>query len=98
MILKYQFTVKAEDDLANILDYGIDKYGIKIAMSYYNTLIKKCEDAAKSPKIFPKFDVMYPKSRRAKSGVHNIYFVEVENKIIIGRILHQRVEYNNYLK
>lgn len=98
MNLKYHYTDKSEDDITNILDYGIDKYGIKMAVFYYDALIKKCEDAADRPHTFPKFDLLYPKSRRAKSDVHNIYVVENESEIIIGRILHLRAEYSNHLK
>ena len=77
--MKYHFTKKAEDDLADILDYGIDKYGFKTAIAYYDLLIQKCVVVADRPLTFPKFDRLYPKSRRAKSGVHNIYFVEIDN-------------------
>jgi plasmid stabilization system protein ParE len=96
--LKHNFTKKAEDDLADILDYGIDKYGLKIAVAYYDSIIKMCDVVANRPQTFPKFDHLYPKIRRAKSGVHNIYFIEADGKIIIGRVLHLRAEYNYYLK
>lgn len=98
MNLKYHFTKKAEDDLADILDYGIDKYGLKIAINYYDSIIQMCEVVAHRPQTFPKFDQLYPNSRRAKTGVHNIYYIEADNKIIIGRVLHIRTEYSNYLK
>jgi toxin ParE1/3/4 len=96
--LKYYFTKKAEDDLAAILDYGIEKYGLKIAVAYYDSIIQMCEIIANRPQTFPKFDQLYPTSRRAKTGVHNIYFIEVDNQIIVGRVLHLRAEYGIHLK
>lgn len=62
----YQLTHEAECDLDDILDYGIDTFGLEQAIKYYDELTQRFSLLAEKPDLYPADD--HIKSGYRRSG------------------------------
>ncbi len=53
---RYNFTRMAASDFENILDYGIDTFGLEQALTYQNGLKQRFEALADHPERYPCVD------------------------------------------
>ena len=86
---EYRLSNEAKDDLIRIFLYGVNKFGIKQAESYYNTFFDYFEIIANNPFSFESVDFVKPGYRRGVCGAETIYFImnndTAEIMIIVGR-------------
>jgi toxin ParE1/3/4 len=85
----YRLSNQAKSDLIRIHQYGIQKFGMKQADKYFETLFDYFDLIAKSPYSFESVDFIKPGYRRCVCGSDSIYYriqnETVEIMTIIGR-------------
>ena len=86
---KYDLSRKAEADLATIVDFSLETFGIEQARVYYEGLINAFNRIANHPEMGTSFAHIKPNTRRWLYGSHVIYYRTAASSIFIHRILHQ---------
>ena len=83
----YELAKVADEDFENILDYGIDTFGLKQALKYHNGMKQRFDELAKQPKLYPAVDHIRSGYRRSVYGSHSIYYRVEAKRVLIVRIL-----------
>lgn len=86
---KYTLSRKAEADLAAIIDFSLETFGIEQARIYYDSLIDALNHIADHPEIGMSFAHIKPNTRRLVHGSHVVYYRTDTSSVFIRRILHQ---------
>lgn len=86
----YRLTVAAELDMENILDQGIDQYGVDAALTYFDDLECRFAEVAANPLRYPAVDYIAVGYRRTICGIHSVYYRIGDNEVIIVRILNKQ--------
>ena len=87
---RFHLTVLAEQDLAAIAAYTLDRWGEIQAARYLDQLEACCQLLADSPTIGRPCDEIRPGLRRMEQGRHVLFFrVRSGDSIVVVRILHQ---------
>lgn len=88
-MLDYKLSLSAKEDLRRIYNYGIEKFGITQADSYFSTLFNHFEIIAQRPFAFKSVEHIKKGYRRCPCGSDSIYYrimnERVEIMAIIGR-------------
>ena len=88
------FSRRAVEDLSNIWNYTAKKWSLEQADNYYNMLISFCKEIAKNPFLYgKKYDDVKDGLLGRKVERHIIFYHIREDKILILRILHERMDY-----
>ncbi len=82
----YKLTVAADQDFEQIFEYGLDNFGLKIAIRYQNALKERFEILAENPVLYPVTELREG-YRRSVCGVHSVYYCESQDGVEIIRIL-----------
>lgn len=86
---EYRLSNVAKEDLIRIHHFGVSKFGIIQADSYFNTFFEYFELIAEHPYSFEKVDFIKPGYRRCVCGSDSIFYRInddiVEIMTIIGR-------------
>ena len=86
---KYRLSNQAQEDLIQIHQYGVEKFGMSQADKYFDSFFDHFEIIAQQPFSFKKVDHIRKDYRRCVCGVDSIYFKVngniVEIIAIIGR-------------
>lgn len=77
----YRLSKKAGQDLARILDYGIDRFGLEQALAYYDAMQGRLDEIAKNPLRYPAVNHIHKGYRRSVCGSHSIYY-RVDNQVV----------------
>ena len=85
----YRLSYVAKEDLIQIHQFGVKRFGVTQADKYFETFFEYLDLIAKQPFTFESVDFIKPGYRRCVCGSDNIYY-RVENDIveimtIIGR-------------
>ncbi len=92
------FKQKAIDDLNKIWNYTFEKWSEKQADKYYATIKLACTGIGENPNIGKEYFGVFDKLLGFKSGKHIIFYIlNSEDKIVILRILHERMDLKNRL-
>ena len=83
----YRLTIAAQRDMDQLLDQGIDDYGVDAAINYYDKLEKRLSELVEQPHSYPAVNEILAGYRRAVCGAHMIYYRIDSSEIIIARIL-----------
>lgn len=87
---RYDLTGAADRDFENIFDFGIDMFGLALALKYQNGMKKRFEELAEQPERYAAVDDIRASYRRSVYGSHSIYYqIDVE-RVLIVRILGQQ--------
>jgi toxin ParE1/3/4 len=85
----YRLSNEAKNDLIRIHQYGVKKFGDRLADNYYNTFFEHFEMIAARPFSYESVDYIKQGYRRCVCGADSIYFrvneKVVEIMAIIGR-------------
>ncbi len=93
----YKVSGKAEIDLAKMYEYGIERFGLKQAQAYLlgmHTLFQILADNTSLGRDASEF-VLSLKRFSYKS--HTIFYLATDIDILIVRVLHQSMDYENNL-
>jgi len=88
----YNFALSAENDLADIVDYTIRKWGADQASKYIDGLEQQTQLLAENPILAKPVDQLFKGLRAFPYQRHTIYFVEVSHGITISRVLHKSMD------
>ena len=78
---------KAQDDLENIADFSLEKWGKEQEDSYLRMLKNSFRSISENPHLGRSIDDVIPGLRRFLAGRHIILYFIAENHIDIVRIL-----------
>ena len=83
----YKLSLAADRDFEQIFEYGIDQFGVEIAIKYQNALKQRFIELGEKPLAYPAIDDVRVGYRRSVYGVHSIYYQIKDNGVEIVRIL-----------
>ena len=83
----YRLTNKADNDLVNIFNYGIDHFGVEVALQFYHDLNSIFDKIAAFPEHYQRYDELLPSYRRAVFKSYSIFFIVRDEFVEISRIL-----------
>ena len=96
---KYRLTNQAEKDLEEIWSYTYQKWSVDQADRYYNLIIDEIEFIASNPLTGKPVDYIKEGYRSSKIKSHLIFYRKQEDeKILVVRILHERIDIENRIK
>lgn len=86
----YKLTPDAEQDLSHIYQWGYETFGEEQADLYFLGLLDRFEAVASNPLQYTNVDHIYEGARRALYGRDSIYFLTIEDGIIIIGVIGQQ--------
>ena len=84
---RYRLTIAAQKDMDQLLDRGIDDYGVDAALEYYDKIKRRFTALLEQPHLYPTVNEIRVGYRRTVCGVHSIYYRIDPEEIVISRIL-----------
>ena len=95
----YRFTNDAVKDLEEIWSYTKQKWSVEQADRYYALIIDEIEFIASNPLLGRSIDHVKEGYRSTRVKSHVVFYKQQEDdKILIVRIFHQRMECENRMK
>ncbi|MBX2798223.1 MAG: type II toxin-antitoxin system RelE/ParE family toxin [Myxococcales bacterium] len=85
--MQIQLTNAADRDIEEILDFGIDRFGVEQALRYIDGLKLHLDRLIEHPMRYPTMDHIRPGYRRSVFGVHSIYFRAEPDLVLVVRVL-----------
>jgi toxin ParE1/3/4 len=86
-VIGYRLTNAAQEDMDQLLEQGIDDYGVEVAIDYYDKIEKRLNSLVEQPYQYPAVHEIRVGYRRSVCGVHSIYYRIDSEEIVIARIL-----------
>lgn len=90
--MKYQFRPAALRDLSQIWAYTANQWSIAQADRYISEITKKIENATKTTQAGSPVAGFQYDYRKLSIGAHHIYYRLVDGKMLVVRILHERMD------
>ena len=84
---RYYLTQAADADLERVYEWGIDRFGVKVADEYYDGLIARLTQIANTPQLWQEVDHIRAGYRRWVYVAHSIYFRVEASGVVIVRVL-----------
>lgn len=86
----YRLTIAAQMDMDQLLDWGINDYGVDAAIEYYDRIERRFTELVEQPCLYPAVNEIRVGYRRTVCGVHSIYYRIDPEEIVIARILNRQ--------
>jgi toxin ParE1/3/4 len=96
MSIKYRLSKLAEEDLLNIFQTTYKKWGENKAKQYAHEIDKTFKKLSKFPNIGKKRNEIFLNALSFSVKTHIIFYKKDEKGILVARILHQRMDYEQY--
>jgi len=93
----YELSNKALNDLHGIWFSGASRWGKKQADNYSLKIDEMCEFLFENPGLGRDKSEVFDGLKSYPVGSHSIYYVEQDSSILVVRILHQRMDYEQHL-
>lgn len=93
----YRLSNESETDIAGIYEYGIEKFGILQAQEYLIGLHNLFQTLTKNPYIGRDASEFSPSLIRFNYKSHMVFYLKSDSDISIVRVLHQSMDYPQYL-
>ena len=84
---RYRLSDEAQSDLYRLYEFGVRTFGLQQADSYFDGIINRFQELAHNPQLYPKVDQLRKGYRRSVFGVHSIYYLVLNDEILIVRVL-----------
>ena len=94
---EFRLSPKAQNDLEDLFDYTIERWGEAQALHYIDLVAAACSELAAAPQQAQGCDHIRLGYRRRGVGQHMIYFRPTSDGIAVIRILHQRMDAAQHL-
>ncbi len=91
------FSPVALRDIEGIWDYTLEHWGLKQAERYTDTIQNDCLKIAQGKAVHCARVYEREGYSKYQTGMHFIYYRSTDTKIEVMRILHQRMDPNQYL-
>ena len=96
-MLKLFLKPQAINDLEDIFEYTLKNWSITQAEKYQDLLFESINTVLKSPKIGSKYFFKKGKYRKLNSNKHIIFYRIEDNRCIVVRILHEKMDLDTHL-
>ena len=93
----YYLRPRAIQDLEEIADFTLEKWGPEQEDVYLKLLEKAFDAISKNPNIGRTYEEVYPGLRRYLAGRHIILYLVSNEAIEIVRVLHHSMDFESHL-
>ncbi len=94
---RIEVTPRAQRDIEEIWNYSFERFGFEKAEAYLRELRRAAEIVAEDPRRGLACDNIRSGYRKLPVGSHIVFFRASESRIVIVRILHQRMDFERHL-
>jgi toxin ParE1/3/4 len=94
---RLEFTPRARRDIEEIWDYSFNHFGAEHAEAYIRDLQRAAQAIAQDPRRGRACDDIRAGYRKFLVGSHVLFFRVTEERVIVVRILHQRMDFERHL-
>jgi len=95
---RLEFTPRARRDIEEIFDYSVERFGADKAEAYIRDIQRAAETIAEDPRRGLACDEIRPGYRKFSVGSHVLFFRATAARVVIVRILHQRMDFDRHLR
>lgn len=88
----FRLSTRAAADLGGIARYTIETFGVEQARRYRDDLEACFRTLAENPRLGRSAERLGPGLRRFEPRSHAVFYMQIEDGILIVRILHARME------
>jgi toxin ParE1/3/4 len=94
----YQLSVAAQNDLVEITKYTALNFGTRQAIKYTDQIYDAARLIAESPRLGRLFPTTQrPTLRRYNVGSHSLFYQPEDQGVLIVRLLHQAMDFDQHL-
>lgn len=93
----YKLSEEARNDIANIYEYGIEKFGLTEAQSYLSGLHNILETISDHANIGRDASEFFPSLKQFVYKSHMIFYLSGNSVVFVARVLSQSMDYNRHL-
>jgi toxin ParE1/3/4 len=97
MKARFVLTPRAQEDLNEIWDYTVERWGLNQAETYTRQLGRDIAAVADRPSLGKECDRVRSGYRMYPSGSHVLFYRQTPDLVDIVRILHERMDYERYI-
>jgi toxin ParE1/3/4 len=94
---RLEFTPRAQRDIEEIWNYSFNRFGAEHAEAYIRDLQRAAQAVAEDPRRGRVCDDIRAGYRRFSVGSHVLFFRAAEERVIVIRIPHQRMDFERHL-
>jgi toxin ParE1/3/4 len=91
-VKKPALTAQAQADLRALTRSGAERWGEDQALAYARAILDKIALIGRRPALGPRVGDELPDLRRTRSGRHIIYYRQLDDLVIVSRILHDSMD------
>lgn len=94
----YILSVKASEDISGIAKFTIENFGVQQANIYRQSLISTFNQLGKTPEIGREYIAIKEQMlSRYRFKAHTIFYYPIDKKVIVVRILGNKMSFLNHL-
>jgi toxin ParE1/3/4 len=95
---RIEFTPRARRDIEDIWDHSLERFGFEKADAYLRDIQLAAETVAGDPRRGRACDDIRAGYRKFLVGAHVLFFRASESRVVVVRILHQRMDFERHLR
>ena len=95
---RLEFSPRAQRDIEEIWDFSFERFGFEKAEAYMRDLQRAAATVAEDPRRGVSCDDIRAGYRKFSVGSHVLFYRASEARVVIVRILHQRMDFDRHLK
>ena len=95
---RIEFTPRARRDIEDIWNHSLERFGFERAEGYLRDIQRAVETVAEDPRRGRACDDIRAGYRKFSVGAHVLFFQASKSRIVIVRILHQRMDFERHLR
>jgi toxin ParE1/3/4 len=95
---KLRLSVEAQDDLRDLLQYSLQRWGWQQRDAYKSKIQRRLRDLATYPDLGRARDEYFPGCRSLPVEQHVVYYPVTETEILVTRILHAKRDAGGLIK
>ncbi len=97
MKLKFELSKLALKDINSIWDYTAEQWSVSQANNYYKQIFEVIDLICENPEIGKSIKLVKEEHRSKIARSHMIIYKIRKDKVLVDRILHQRMDIENQL-
>ena len=91
-MLDLEILERAQDDIFNIIEYGVGAHGEAVARLYADKIGERINWLRANSKLGPVHSELRGSIRSFRQGRHRIYYIANVEKLTVVRVLHQSMD------
>jgi toxin ParE1/3/4 len=93
-----EFTPRARRDIEEIWEYSVERFGLDNAEAYLRGIQRAAETVLEDPRRGLACDDIRPGYRKFSVGSHVLFFRTSKTRVVVVRILHERMDFERHLR